>query len=80
MRFRISENSLMLAFLRTYGEETLLSVNNLSAEPCEFELELADFAGSRPVDLFSGEKLPAIGRQTYSLQLDRYGYRWLKLQ
>ncbi len=40
--------------LRTYGDETILALSNLSGEPLAVDLELAAWAGSRPTDLFSG--------------------------
>ncbi len=69
----------VLAYLRTYGDEAILVANNLSDEAQAVELDLAAFAGSQPVDLFTGESLAAVTAAPYRLELPRYGYRWLRL-
>jgi maltose alpha-D-glucosyltransferase/alpha-amylase len=79
VRFLDVPNRAVLAFLRIYGEETILAVNNLSPEAQRIELDVATFAGIRPVDLLSQESLPACSVAAYPLELGRYGYRWLQL-
>jgi maltose alpha-D-glucosyltransferase/alpha-amylase len=79
IRFLEQDNRTGLAYLRTYGEETILSVNNLSPDEQSIELDLAGFAGAEPTDLFSGERLPPVTKGPYCLALRRYGYRWLAL-
>jgi maltose alpha-D-glucosyltransferase/alpha-amylase len=70
----------VLAYLRRYQGQTLLSVNNLSAAPHTVSLDLADWAGVRPLDLFGGVELAPIASQPLRLELGRYEYRWLRLQ
>ena len=69
----------VLAYLRSHAQETLLVVNNLSPEPQEVTLDLPDHAGRVPVDVLTGEQLPALSSAPYAIQLEGYGYRWLKL-
>ncbi len=69
----------VLAYLRTYGDETILVVNNLADEAQTCDLDLAASVGARPVDMFTGEALPAVTDAPYRLELPRYGYRWLRL-
>ena len=69
----------VLAYLRSHAHETLLVVNNLSAEPQAAQLALSDYAGRVPVDVLTGEQLPAISSAPYTIPLEGYGYRWLKL-
>jgi maltose alpha-D-glucosyltransferase/alpha-amylase len=73
------DNRAVLAYLRRHGGDTVLIVNNLSAEAQPIELDLARFAGQQPADLFAGNRLPAIEQQPYRLALARYEYRWLRL-
>ena len=73
------ENTAILACLRSHLGVTLLSINNLSTEPQEFELDLSRFAGSTPVDLFSGERLTAVTGGHWPMALPASGYRWLRL-
>lgn len=70
----------VLAYLRTYGDEAILVVNNLAEETQAVDLDLAAFAGAQPVDLFDGQALTAVTDAPYRLELPRYGYRWLRLR
>ena len=70
----------MLAYLRTYGDEVILVVNNLSSESQQVDLDLAAFAGARPVDLFTGQALTQVTDDPYQVALGRYGYHWLRLR
>jgi maltose alpha-D-glucosyltransferase/alpha-amylase len=72
-------NQAILAFLRHYEGETILSINNLSSQAQSLTLDLTAYAGSRPIDLLSGEDLPAVTAQAYPLELKRHEYRWLRL-
>ena len=70
----------MLAYLRVYGDEAILVVNNLSDEAQAAELDLAAYAGRTPVDMFTDQALAPVTGATYLLELPRYGYRWLRLR
>ncbi len=70
----------VLAYLRTSGDEAILIANNLSAASQAVDLDLAAFAGARPVDMFTGQTLAAITDAAYRLELPRYGYSWLRLR
>jgi maltose alpha-D-glucosyltransferase/alpha-amylase len=78
LRLLAPDDPSVLAYLRTWGDEVLLVVNNLSAEPREAVLALPDLDGARPVELFTGEALDSIAG-SYRLGLQPYGYRWLAL-
>jgi maltose alpha-D-glucosyltransferase/alpha-amylase len=73
------ENRKVLAFLRAHGEETLLVVTNLSRAPQWVELELADYEGIRPVELFGNAEFPAIGKNPYLLTLGAHDSLWFSL-
>jgi len=79
LEFLEPENRAVLAFLRERADETILSINNLSAEPHLVRLDLSKFIGRTPQDLFTGKQLPPIDSVPYRFDLGRYGYRWLKL-
>ncbi len=78
-RFLTPENRAILAYLRSYGDETILAINNLSAQPQRFDLDLKGYAGRQPADLFGADRLPPCTSAPYRLELEGYGYRWLKL-
>ncbi len=79
VRFLEPANQAVLAYTRTYDDETILVVNNLSSDPQSVELELTGETDAQPIDLFTAEKLPAITSTPYRLKLERYGYRWLQV-
>jgi maltose alpha-D-glucosyltransferase/alpha-amylase len=79
LRFLEGQNPAVLAYLRQHGDETILAIGNLSAQVQGVDLDLSEFAGTQPVDLFTQEKLAPAKAQPYRLELGRYQYRWLQL-
>ncbi len=79
IQFLEPSNRAVLAYVRTDGEETILCVNNLSSERQAVELDLAAWAGSRPVDLFTGQECGPLTAAPRRFELRRYEYCWLQL-
>ncbi len=73
------KNPAILAYVRSYLQEELVVVNNLSDSPQDFQLALPENATSQLVDLFTDETIELDADHTCTLHLDRYGYRWFKL-
>ncbi|HEY3494573.1 MAG TPA: maltose alpha-D-glucosyltransferase [Polyangiaceae bacterium] len=73
------ENRKVLSFLRRHGAETLLVVVNLSRTPQWVELELSEFRGVCPLELFGTVSFPAIGETPYRLTLGAHGVFWFSL-
>ena len=73
-------NEKVLAYLRRYGETTLLLVHNLAASAQAVELDLAHFTGATPVELFGDSRFPPVDKQPYVLSLAPYGYYWFRLE
>ena len=78
LRFLLPENERVLAYLRTYKQETILVVANLAASTQQVALDLRDDAGVRPLSLLSEGPVAPVTAQPYELTLPPYGYRWLK--
>ncbi len=81
MKFIPSENSKILAFTRSYEEETILVVVNLSryAQPVELDLEI--YKGYIPVEIFSKNKFPTIKADAhYFLTLGGHECLWFILE
>ena len=73
MKFINSENAKVLSFIRRYEDEIMLVVANLSRYPQPAELDLDEFKGYRPVEIFSRNKFPAIKEDTpYFFTLEAY--------
>ncbi|OIO97071.1 MAG: maltose alpha-D-glucosyltransferase [Anaerolineae bacterium CG2_30_64_16] len=80
VHFLVPANRAILAYLLTYGDETVLVFNNLSPDPQVAQLDLAAQAGAQPIDLFTGAQLAVITPAPYQITLEGYGYRWLRFQ
>jgi maltose alpha-D-glucosyltransferase/alpha-amylase len=73
------ENRAVLAYVRE-GEETLLVVNNLSGERQTVTLDLGDYAGGAVIDLIDDATVLQAAGADWTLALDRYAYRWFRLE
>ncbi|RRA99758.1 maltose alpha-D-glucosyltransferase [Larkinella rosea] len=75
------ENPKVLAYTRSYEDETLLIVVNLSKHSQPAEVDLNAYAGFRPVEVFSKNRFPVIHEnETYPFTLAPYDYQWFVLQ
>ena len=54
-------NPSVLSFVRDFGDDTVLCVNNLSRFPQPVELDLRPWQGSHPIELMGGAQFPAVG-------------------
>jgi maltose alpha-D-glucosyltransferase/alpha-amylase len=75
-----ASNPSVLAFVREFGDDVVLCVNNLSRFPQPVELDLSRFEGRRLVELSGGVQFPAIGELPYLLSLSGHGFLWFAVQ
>ncbi len=75
-RFLYPGNRKVLAFLRTFEEQTILCVSNLSRTAQAVEIDLSAMAGRIPVDLLGGSAFPPAGQLPYMLTLPPYAFYW----
>ncbi len=80
MEFLFPDNPKILAFMRKYQDECILTVMNLSRFSQVVELDLSQYAGCVPEDVFSGNKFPIIKNTPYLLTLSRHDYYWFNLR
>lgn len=80
LEFLHPRNSKILAFVRTYQEERILVVANLSRFAQTVELDLTRFKGAIPVELFGGTRFPPAGDSPYFMTLGRYAFYWFALE
>ena len=74
-------NPKILSFTRTYEDETILVVVNLSRYTQPAELDLSEYKGYLPVDVFSKNRFPVIKEDNpYFLTLGSHGYQWFLLE
>jgi len=79
IRFLAPANPKILAYLRTLDGEVLLCVANLSETAQAAELDLGEWAGRVPVEMFGGCAFPAIRQEPYTVTLPGHEFLWLKL-
>ncbi len=80
MEILTAANYRVLAFVRQYGEETILVVANLSRFPQYVELDLGKWKGLRPIELFGHTEFPAIGDLPYLLTLGGHAFHWFSIE
>ncbi|MBC8164163.1 MAG: maltose alpha-D-glucosyltransferase [Roseiflexaceae bacterium] len=74
------DNTKVLTYLRHMDDSIILCINNLSrfVQPCQ--LDLSQFNGYTPVELFGETRFPPIGELPYFLTLGPHGFYWFRLE
>ncbi|HYF66968.1 MAG TPA: maltose alpha-D-glucosyltransferase [Ohtaekwangia sp.] len=81
MTFLQSENPKILAFTRTFQDQTMLVLANLSRYTQPAEIDLDAFTGHIPVEVFSRNKFPAIKESVpYFFTLGAHDCQWFVLE
>src|SRR5260221_13353060 len=80
LKFLPVENPKVLAFTRTYEEEILLAIVNLSKFSQAAEVDPLNYKGYVPVDVFSRNRFPLIRDDgQYFFTLAPHSYQWFVL-
>lgn len=80
LTFISPENTKILAFIRLYEEVTILVVINLSRFSQATELDLSNYRGCTPLEIFHHNPFPPIRDAPYNITLGPYGHFWLALK
>jgi maltose alpha-D-glucosyltransferase / alpha-amylase len=80
IEFLKPSNHRVLAYVRQLGGEKILVVNNLSKSAQAVELDLRQYKGSVPIEMFGGNLFPRIGEMYYLLTLGPYQFFWFRLR
>ena len=80
LEFLYPDNNKILAFLRTYGEERILVVANLSRFSQHAELSLPTLRGLHPVEMSGRSAFPPVGDGPYPISLGPHGFFWFALE
>ncbi len=78
--FLYPENRRVLAFFRRHEGETILVIANLSRFVQPVALNLSEFQGSTPVEMFGGTEFPVIGENHYLFTLGPNAFYWFSLE
>jgi maltose alpha-D-glucosyltransferase/alpha-amylase len=74
------DNRKVLAFIRRFEDERILVVVNLSRFAQCVEVDLSEFRGSVPVELFGNAAFPPVGELPYFITLGPHGFYWFSLE
>lgn len=80
IKFLASSTPKVLAFLRSYQDETVLVIANLSRFSQSAEIDLSDYKDFLPVEVFSQNKFPQIKNEPYLFTMAPHGYFWFLLE
>jgi maltose alpha-D-glucosyltransferase / alpha-amylase len=81
IRFLTPTNSKVLAYIRDDGEQQVLVVANLSRFAQPIELEMPEYVGRVPVEMFGNTRFPAVkGDGCYPLSLGPHAFYWFILE
>jgi maltose alpha-D-glucosyltransferase/alpha-amylase len=75
-----ASNPSVLAFVREFGDDRVLCVNNLSRFPQPIELNLQHWNGYTPIEMTGHVEFPRIGQLPYLLTLPGHGFYWFALR
>ncbi|KJS30952.1 MAG: alpha-amylase [Desulfatitalea sp. BRH_c12] len=78
--FLYPDNPRILAFIREYEKQRILVVVNFSRYVQFVELDLSDYNGAVPVEIFGNTPFPVIGEELYMLTLGPHSFYWFNLQ
>jgi maltose alpha-D-glucosyltransferase/alpha-amylase len=74
------DNAKVLAFVRRYENERLLVVCNLARSAQYVELDLKEYAGLSPVELFGRQAFPVLADKPLFLTLGPHTFYWFSLE
>jgi maltose alpha-D-glucosyltransferase/alpha-amylase len=72
-------NRRIFAHLRRYEHDVVLCVHNVARSAQAVELDLSEFEGYHPVEMFGRSRFPRIGELSYLLTLGPRGFYWFTL-
>jgi maltose alpha-D-glucosyltransferase / alpha-amylase len=80
IQFLNPSNHRVLAYMRQFGGETVLVVNNLSSSAQAVELDVQRYKGYIPIEMFGRNLFPRFGNVPYLLTLGPYQFYWFQLR
>jgi maltose alpha-D-glucosyltransferase/alpha-amylase len=72
-------NPRIFSHIRRFEDDIVLCVHNLARSAQAVELDLSEFEGRHPVELFGNSRFPRIGELSYLLTLGSRGFFWFQL-
>jgi maltose alpha-D-glucosyltransferase/alpha-amylase len=79
LEFLMPANRKVIAYVRAYGDESVLCVANLSRVPQQAALDLSAYRGRVPVEMIGWSPFATIGDDRYVITLPGHGFFWFLL-
>jgi maltose alpha-D-glucosyltransferase / alpha-amylase len=76
----VPQNPRVFAHIRRWEDDVVLCVHNVARSAQAVELDLHEYEGRVPVELFGQSQFPRIGELPYLLTLAPRGYFWFQLR
>ncbi len=80
IEFLRPDNPKVIAYIRSYQEEHILVVANLSRFAQSVQLDLARYNKMVPVELFGQSQFPPVAGTKYGMTLGPYAFYWFSLE
>ncbi len=80
LKLLFPDNGKVLAFLRRWETERILVVANLSRFAQPVQLDLSEYRGLTPVELFGRTRFPQVDDTPYALTLGPHAFYWFSLE
>ena len=80
LEFLKPENIGVLAYIRSYEEQNVLCIANLSRTAEFVELNLSKYAGKFLLELFTGKIFPEIKDNNYILTMQPHSFFWFEIK
>jgi maltose alpha-D-glucosyltransferase/alpha-amylase len=74
------ENPRIFAHTRSYEDDIILCVHNLARSAQAVELDLSEFEGMIPEEMFGRSRFPRVGEWPYLLTLGPRGFFWFQMR
>jgi maltose alpha-D-glucosyltransferase/alpha-amylase len=78
--FERSDNARVFSHVRRYEDDVLLCVHNLARSAQAVQLDLSEFEGMVPEEMFGRSRFPGVGKLPYLLTLGPRGFFWFQLR
>jgi maltose alpha-D-glucosyltransferase/alpha-amylase len=75
----VPSNPRVFAHIRRFEDDLVLCVHNIARSAQAVELDLSEYEGRYPVELFGRSRFPRIGELPYLLTLAPRGFYWFEL-
>ncbi len=79
IKFYYPKNHKILVFIRYYEDEIILTVSNLSKYPQFVTIDLTEYKGYTPIEVFGKQAFPPVGEWPYFFTVGSYDFYWFLL-